>query len=286
MRHAMSLSIRLLLEADLENADAILKSAFNSSESRLIDLHMYRKIQPDGWFLALQNETPVGMVGTTNYAAFAYVGMMAVHPQAQRQGVGLALMQHLLAWLDQQRVPFILLDASAAGQPLYEKLGFIAYGPVVVFQRRSGLSCHDRLPHVQAVSIRDLDELVKYDTDAFGANRGRVLRALLTTFPERALMLRGEEGRMTGYVFAQENRIGPWVMQHSQDAETLLRAALSLPYSGTVSVVVPEVNREAVELLKRYGFETVRVNRHMGRGSGALPRQLRRIYGQTSLALG
>jgi ribosomal protein S18 acetylase RimI-like enzyme len=286
MRQTMSLSIRLLLEADLENADAIFQSAFKSSESRLIDLHMYRKIQPDGWFLASQDGTPVGLVGTTNYAAFAYVGMMAVHPRAQRQGVGLALMRHLLAWLDKQRVPSVLLDASPAGQPLYEKLGFVAYNPVYVFQRRGGSPCHDRPPQVQAVSVRDLDELVQYDADVFGAARGRVLHALLTTFPERAFMLRGEGGQMMGYVIAQESRIGPWVMRRSHDAETLLRAALSLPYAGTVSVVVPEVNQEAVELLKRYGFETARVNRHMGRGSGAPPRQLRRVCGQTSLALG
>ncbi len=286
MRQTMSLSIRLLQEADLENADAIVQAAFKSSESRLIDLYMYRKIQPDGWFLASQNGTPVGMVGTTDYAAFAYVGMMAVHPQAQRRGVGLALMRHLLAWLDKQCMPFILLDASPAGQPLYEKLGFVAYNPVYVFQRRGGLTYHDRPPDVQVVSVRDLEELVKYDADVFGAARGKVLHVLLTTFPERAFMLRGKDGQITGYVIAQESRIGPWVMQRSHDAETLLRAALSLPYTGTVSVVVPEVNREAVELLKRYGFETARVNRHMGRGSSAPPRQLRRICGQTSLALG
>lgn len=282
----MSLSIRSLSEDDLESADAILKSAFQSSDSRLIDLHMYREIQPEGWFLALQNGTPVGIVGATIYETFAHVGMMAVHPHAQRQGVGLALMEHLLAWLDRQRVPCVLLDASVAGQPLYEKLGFVAYNQVYVLQRRNGLSFHDHTPQVEPVSVQDLDELVKYDTDIFGADRGRVLHALLTTFPERAFMLRDDKGQITGYVSAQESRIGPWAMQRSQDAEALLRAALSLPYAGIVSVVVPEENRAAIELLSRHGFETVRVNRHMGRGSSARPRQRDRIYGQTSLALG
>ena len=286
MRQTMSLSIRLLQEADLENADAIVQAAFKSSESRLIDLYMYRKIQPDGWYLASQNGTPVGMVGTTDYAAFAYVGMMAVHPQAQRRGVGLALMRHLLAWLDKQCMPFILLDASPAGQPLYEKLGFVAYNPVVVFQRRSGLTCYDRPPHVQVVSVRDLDELVKYDADVFGADRGKVLHVLLTKFPERAFMLRGKGGQITGYVIAQQSRIGPWVMLQSCDAEELLRAALVLPYEETISVTVPAVNREAIELLQRYGFERVRTNRHMGRGVSGPPGQRQKIYAQTSLAVG
>jgi predicted N-acetyltransferase YhbS len=282
----MPLSIRSLSEDDLENADAILQSAFQSSDSRLMDLHLYRQIQPDGWFLAWQNGTPVGMVGATNYATFAHVGMMAVHPHAQRQGVGLVLMQHLLAWLDRERVPCVLLDASAAGQPLYEKLGFVAHNPVYVLQRRSGLSSCDHTPQVEPVSIQDLDELVAYDTDIFGADRGRVLHALLTTFPERAFILRDEARQVTGHVFVQENRIGPWVAQRSQDAEVLLQAALCLPYAGSVSVIVPEESRAAVELLSRYGFETVRVNRHMGKGPSAPPRQRAKIYGQTSLALG
>ena len=284
----MSLSIRSLSECDLENADAILQSAFQSSDSRLTDLHIYRKIQPDGWFLALQDGIPAGIVGATNYATFAHVGMMAVHPHAQRQGVGLALMQHLLAWLDRQRAPCVLLDASAAGQPLYEKLGFVAYDQVYVLQRHGGLSFHDRTPQVEPISIRDLDGLVKYDTGIFGADRGRVLHALLTTFPGRAFMLRAQRkaGQIAGYVFAQENRIGPWVMQRSQGAEALLQAALSLPCARTVSVVVPEENRAATELLSRYGFEPVRVNRHMGKGASVPPRQRSKMYGQTSLALG
>ena len=282
----MPLLIRPLSEDDLESADEILKSAFQSPSSRLMELHLYRKIQPDGWFLALQNETPVGMVGATLYATFAQVGMMAVHPHAQRQGVGLALMEHLLAWLEGWHVPRVMLDASAAGQPLYEKLGFVAYNQVYVLQRRNGLSLCGYTLRVEPVSIQDLDELVAYDTDGFGADRGRVLYALLTTFPERAFMLRDKEGQITSYVFAQANRIGPWVAQHPQDAQVLLQAALSLPYAGTVSVVAPEENPAAFELLGRYGFETVRVNRHMGRGASAPPRQRDRIYGQTSLALG
>jgi hypothetical protein len=51
-------------------------------------------------------------------------------------------------------------------------------------------------------------------------------------------------------------------------------------------VVVSEENRTAVEVPSRYGFETVRVNRHMGNGASVPPRQRSRIYGQTSLALG
>jgi len=282
----MTISIRDLVDADLEMADAILKLAFRSSISRLYDLWLYRQIQPDGWFVASQEEHLIGTVGATNYGAFAHVGLMAVHPDVQRQGVGFALMQFILARLEQQQVPKVLLDASEIGRPLYDKLGFVAYDETFVFQRNSNFAIRERTPHIQTLSVRELDELVQWDTDVFGANRRRVFQVLLDVFPERAFMQRDEEGRLMGYVFAQKNRIGPWVMLQSCNAEELLRAALVLPYEETISVTVPAVNREAIELLQRYGFERVRTNRHMGRGVSGPPGQRQKIYAQTSLAVG
>ena len=78
----MSISIRPLADPDLEAADTIIKLAFRTSISRINDLQLYRRIQPDGWFVATQQEHPVGMVGATNYGAVAHVGLMAVHPDA------------------------------------------------------------------------------------------------------------------------------------------------------------------------------------------------------------
>jgi ribosomal protein S18 acetylase RimI-like enzyme len=282
----MSVSIRPLADPDLKAADTIIQLAFRSPVSRLHDLQLYRKIQTDGWFVAAQQEHPVGMVGATNYGAFAHVGLMAVHPDVQRQGVGLALMQFLLARLEQQHVPLVTLDASEMGRPLYEKLGFVPYDETLIFQRQGNFTGVERRANVQSISSRELDELVQWDGTVFGANRYKVFQALLTYFPERAFMLRDETGQIAGYLFAQGNRIGPWVMRPSQDAESLLQAAMALPYEDTASVAVPAVNQEAIALLQRHGFEQVRANRHMGRGRGEPPGQRKQIYAQASLALG
>jgi hypothetical protein len=99
-------------------------------------------------------------------------------------------------------------------------------------------------------------------------------------------MLRDEGGQIAGYLFAQKRRIGPWVMRDTRDAEALLETALALPFEDTVSVVVPAVNLEAIELLQRYGFKPLRANRHMGRGPGEPPGQRQKIYAQTSLSIG
>ena len=282
----MSISIRPLADPDLEAADTIVKLAFRSTGSRRNDLQLYRKIQPDGWFLATQQDHPVGMVGATKYGAFAHVGLMAVHPDVQRQGVGFALMQFILARLEQQHVPLVTLDASEMGRPLYDKLGFVPYDETLMFQRHGNSTRLDRPANVQSISRRDLDELALWDCTIFGANRYKVLQVLLAYFPERAFMLRDETGQAAGYLFAQRNRIGPWVMRPSQNAEVLLQAALTLPYEETVSLAVPAMNREVIALLLRHGFEQVRANCHMGRGQGEPPGQREQIYAQASLAIG
>lgn len=282
----MSISIRVLSDADLEVADAILNSAFQRGESRIEDLRLYRGMQPDGWFLASQHGASVGVVGTKIYPDFAYVGSMAVHQNAQREGVGLALMQHLLGWLGRRGVGLVLLDASEMGEPLYQRLGFVAHDRTYVFRRRGVMHSQFSSRPVQVMSLREIDELVEWDASMFGTPRADVLRALLTAFPGRAFLVRGEGNEIAGYIFAQSNRIGPWVARRSDDAEVLLQIALSLPYEGAVSVVVPEVNRNALDLLGRYGFETVRTNRHMARGANASRRRRENIYGQTSLGMG
>jgi len=284
--NSTTISICDMVDADLEAADEILKLAFRSPVSRIHDLWLYRQIQPDGWFVASQGERLIGMVGAANYGAFAHVGLMAVHPDLQRQGVGLALMQHILTKLEQQQVTKVMLDASKAGRPLYEKLGFVAYDETLVFQRQGSIAGSVQTPHIQPMSVRELDELVQWDTDVFGANRRRIFQVLFDAFPGRAFMQRDADGRLAGYLFAQKNRIGPWVMFQSSNAEELLQAALTLPYEGAISVMVPSVNGEAMELLQRHGFEQVRSNRHMGMGTDECPGQRQKIYAQTSLGVG
>jgi ribosomal protein S18 acetylase RimI-like enzyme len=282
----MSISIRLLRDTDLESVVKILRLAFQRSGGWRAELLLNRKIQPDGYFLAEQDGIPVGMVGATIYPAFAYIGLMVVLPAKQRQGIGLALMKYLLAWLDQQQVPLVQLDASLTGQPLYEQLGFVAYKKVEILQQCGRQPTCSYPPRIKPISALDLDLITVPDTNAFGSDRSRVLRLLLETYPGRAFLLPDGSGQINGYLFAQENRIGPWVMQDGRDAEELLKAALSLPFPGPISVAVPEENARAIALLQRYGFESIRVNRHMGKGPGTPTGEREKVFGQTSLSLG
>lgn len=282
----MAVSIQTFADTDLEISDSILQSAFQRSESWRSDLQLFRQLQPDGIFLAHQQGIPAGMVAAILYSRCAYVGLMGVRQEFQKQGAGSTLMRHLLAWLDQQGVQQVLLDASPMGQPLYEKFDFVAGNYVYVLQRRNDLPTLQRPIEARFITPQDLDLVTAIDAQVFGADRSKLLQALIKIYPERAFVIRGDYGRIGGYLIAQEKRIGPWVMEDPEKGELLLRAALSLPFRVPVSAVVPGENPEAIALLQRHRFETRRVNRHMMRGLIEPAGRREKVYTQASLSLG
>ena len=283
----MHISIRAFSDTDLNTADTILQAAFQRPGSWLRELGIIRKLQPTGAFLAHDRENPSGVVFSLMYPDFTYVGPLGVHSDFQRLGIGFALMEHVLEWLDQQGVKQVVLDASSMGQSIYERLGLVAFDQVNIFQRQSGGLSYQPPPDVQHLSLQNLDLITATDTQAFGTDRSRLLRALLSEYPKRAFILKDEDGNTNGYLFAQDKSICPWVSQNKEQAELLLKAALSLSIGNEpVSVIVPNENSEAAALLQHNGFEKVRVLRHMVKGSKKPAGQRENVYGQTSPSLG
>ena len=283
----MAISISALSDTGLNTANAILQATFQRPDSWLRELGIIRKLQPAGAFLAYYREAPAGVVFSLMYPDFTYIGPLGTHPDFQRLGIGFALMEHLLEWLDGRGVTRVALDASPIGQPIYEKLGFFVCDQVNIFQRQSG-GLTSRLPTgVQHLSHQNLDLITATDKEAFGTDRSRLLDALLGVYPQRGFILKdGQEG-INGHLIAQEKIIGPWISKTTADAELLLKAALSLSFNnGPISVIVPGKNTEAGVLLSGLGFERVRVLQHMVRGAETPAGQRANVYGQSSPSLG
>lgn len=282
----MGLTVRGLGVADVEAADAIYRASYRSAESRAVELRRYLGLPTACWLLALDRGEPVGMVGAVSYGSFAYLGLMGVRPEAQRRGVGRALMARILDWADGLGVPSVLLDATEEGAPLYASCGFVEMDRALLF--RSEAAAASPVPPASAGTLAKeaVDPVVQFDARAFGAERPAVLRALLAEFPGRAFVCSDADGAVTGYLVAQARRLGPWVARGPAEAEALLQAALCRAFSSPPTVIVPEANAEGSALLSRQGFTLVRTCRHMCRGRAPSRRRRELIYGQESFAIG
>ncbi len=282
----MGITIRNLSSADINAANDILVAAFASPRTFHQDLNRYLAFQRDGWFLAIMDGRPVGMAGAINYGSFAYVGMVGVVPDAQRQGIGVALMNHLLAWLDERKCPIAVLDASEAGAPMYTHLGFIETDQTLVLLRDTATTIASPNERVRRMRESDLPGVAAFDAPIFGVQRGAILRACFAEYSDRAFVAHDDAGQVAGYLIAQEQTLGPWIARDVTYAEALLVAAQSMTYPEGMRALVPVQNQAAMNLLTRCGFTVSRTQHHMQRGEGTVPGNRSMLYGQISLAIG
>lgn len=282
----MNLEIRTLLEADLDAADQIRQDAFRRTQSARAELATCHILQPDGRLLAFVDGEPVGMVGAIDYGAIAYIGTMGVRQAWQRRGIGYVLMERILDWLNARGCPMARLDASAAGQRLCPKLGFVTDEQTHVFKLQHAIA-PSRVPErVRVARAQDLAAITEFDAPVFGARRAAVLQRYHAWLSDRVFVVHNETGHVAGYLFAQTRSIGPWAAREPRYAEALLAAALSLSYETPPVARVPSSNPVIADLLQRKGFQPIETLAHMRRGGDKMPGNRTLLYALASFAIG
>ena len=285
------INIRLLREADIDAADRLLQLSFQRPANRRIELERALRIQPDGWHLAEIGGVPVGMVGAIIYERFSWIGLMAVDPGHQSRGIGRSLMKHILADLDRRGSPMVLLDASDAGFPLYQSLGFVEEDECRIYEFPSAQLAEENVESdayslLHTMSEDLLPAVIAFDEPIFGTNRDAVLRAYFSNFPGRSFVALDAKTRVAGYLIAQARRIGPWAAASPEIAANLLHRALLLDFPEPPQVIVAGKNPASASMLRSRGFEARHANRHMRRGGTRLPGSRERMFGQASFAIG
>ncbi|AFT89150.1 GNAT family N-acetyltransferase [Paraburkholderia phenoliruptrix] len=209
--------------------------------------------RPDDWKFVVQlgvgfvAEDASGVIGTAlcwKYGADrASLGMVIVSPARQGLGIGRKLMEMVLEELG-GRITF--LHATAAGQPLYEKLGFRAAGTLDQHQGAAFQPPLVSLPageRLRPLGSSDTARLVELASQASGLDRAEVLPALLDNADGIAL---DRDGELVGFAlfrrFGRGFAIGPVVALPSEDssrAKALISHWLALNAGVFVRVDTP-----------------------------------------------
>ena len=186
---------------------------------------------------------------------YASAGMIIVAADAQRMGIGHALMEALLAETAGRTV---ILNSTREGFNLYKRLGFVIRGEVVQHQAvlaRAPVAAE--VEAVRAFRAGDLEPIRDLDRAASGMERGGLIDALFAV-AKAIVIQRGRQ--LSGYALARTwgrgTVIGPVVAADAGDAAALV-AALARPLVGQFVRIDVTADSELSPWLESIGLPQV-----------------------------
>ncbi len=219
--------IRFLTKDDVEAALTLQRpEGWNQTAH---DWRRLLQLEPAGCFTAEADGHVIATVTTTTYGeALAWIGMMLVAPEFRRRGIGARLLSAALSYLQEAGISRVKLDATPAGQPLYETLGFVREGVIERWETVADnklVNCDRTFP----TEIRK--KMHAFDRFVFGADRSRLLDALTADSIVTPQAVMTANGRLQGYALARRGLaatyVGPIIAEDEYTALELLDRVLS-----------------------------------------------------------
>ena len=170
---------------------------------------------PAGCLVIREWGRAVAFVTAIRYEKSGWVGNLLVHKSQRGRGLGTLLMETALNALVAAGTRTVWLTASAAGRPIYERLGFVALDRVRRWRGR-GEVCPDVRP-----GTASLGDLVRRDAAGWGDPRASIVRRV------------AQQGRVVadanGFLVLQQSsagtQLGPWSSADAAAAAELPAAA-------------------------------------------------------------
>jgi GNAT superfamily N-acetyltransferase len=270
--------------ATLSAMDAVMQQAYGASSFR-DSIDRFAGVQPDGLVVVDDDGSVVGTGCCVAYpeGKFGWIGLVATLPGFERRGIATAITEYLAGVLADQGCASVL-DASAVGGPVYERMGFADRSVTRVMGFVGTESPPIAGDECEPMTSGDVDEVARFDSPRFGATRREMLAKVIDQHPGRSLLLR-RRGKVAGYAVSQERTLGPVVADTSESLTSLISGAMRLEWASPPRICVPPESGH-IATLHRLGFEHRRDLRHMRRGIEALPGRRESIAAQVSLGEG
>jgi len=281
-------TVRVWEQTDIDYVEKSLEQARWGYTRR--DVERCWQYEPNGCFIAEINQKPVGHVFSINYGKMGWIGLLIVREEHRNRGIGTLLTQRAIEYLQKVGVETIRLEAAQRAVPLYKRLGFIEEFDSLRFSKqlkqKEDLRLHGQEMVVHRIKEKDLENIVKFDSKYFGANRLRVLRSLFEDNPQNCFVAK-EKQEITGYIMSRQipnaYRIGPWVCtkHYSKVAGDLLLTCIDsiVEKETELRIGMPTPNTNGIELMENLGFQLVGKSMRMVWGKHKHKGDIKGIYG-------
>lgn len=222
------------------------------------DIKRLYELEPDGWFCAEVDNQYVGQAMGIAIGSLGCIGMIIVHENYRRRGIGTALTTEAVNYLRNKGAKRIRLDATPEGYTTYKKLGFLDEFPVRHYVKGVASSSPPlpKISEVKPLVAADIEGVIEFDKFSFGVNRAKVLKTLFND--SRAFVVKhGSE--IQGYMMYRDTTTGHWlgplIANDALSAERLLQQVLRELSGKEIRLGVPSINHNAITLFERHDFK-------------------------------
>ncbi|WP_084684724.1 GNAT family N-acetyltransferase [Maribacter forsetii] len=221
-----------------------------------IDWQMFLELNSNLCLVATYNNEIVGTVTAINYKNdVAWIGMMLVSKAFRGLGVSKNLLNTIIEKLEGCKS--IKLDATAAGIPVYKKIGFqeeLEVDRMITTDFDTTINNSSR-DTVRAISVNDMEELSALDLNYFGANRLDLIN-FLKKKNKAWCLIRNE--CIVAYVFLRPGsnyfQLGPLMAETVDDALNLIEIILEHNIGQSIVIDVLHDQFKFKERLVGLGF--------------------------------
>lgn len=200
----------------------------------------------------------IGTATALNHSdKIAWIGMVLVDKSFRGRGVGKRLLTNIIGAL--KNVDSIKLDATPAGLPLYQKLGFIDEYKIYRMINPELHSFKKQPFNYEPVNIdqKSFSDVLKLDKRIFGNARTYLLQTLLRNYPAKAYLIKRNK-KIDGYMFGRDgvrfNYIGPVFAFSHDSARILISKALESLNNQPVALDILQDKEDLIKWLESLGF--------------------------------
>lgn len=252
----------------------------------LHDANCYYSGDPNGFLIGLLDNEPIATISAMKYGnTFGFIGFYIVKSAYRNRGYGIQIWSAALKYLEGRNIG---LDGVVAQQDNYKKSCFkLAYRNI----RYEGMGGGKPPYNGEIIKLSSLPfEIIElYDRPFFPEVRSPFIKSWINQPECNALgIMKG--GKLAGYGVIRACRsgykIGPLFADSPELAESLFLSLTSkVKTNEPIYLDIPELNQDAVSLVKRYNMEVVFETARMYTGEKPdMP--LQRLFGVTSFEVG
>jgi predicted GNAT family acetyltransferase len=221
------------------------------------DFKFMRLLEPEGCFVISDETKPIGIATSISYGKAGWIGNFIVKKEHRKRGAGSLLIKHAIKYLQNKGVKTVGLYAYPNLIDFYNNFGFKVDEDFAVLHAQNLSSFkHEILPEIKKRNIR---AITKLDTECFGANRQKLLKAIIDK--KNFGYFISENDIIVGYIIAKITEstaeVGPLICKTEKtDASLRLLRAISDKLTNlNVYLYLPMKERELIDFLLKIGFK-------------------------------